>query len=75
MRDTEAYENRAIHLARHPAELRKVKNRLAGERMSSPLFDTQRFTDTLETVFEKVWRHYIGGMAPRNYSPKKLKKK
>ena len=38
------YEKLAIELANNPAKLRKIRNKLKTNRLTSPLFDTQLFT-------------------------------
>jgi predicted O-linked N-acetylglucosamine transferase (SPINDLY family) len=48
----EAYENLALALARDPARLKMLRDRLAGR--NSPLFDTPRFARDLEGLYEKM---------------------
>ena len=46
----EEYEARALELARNPARLKALRERLTAARTSAPLFDTPRFTRNLETA-------------------------
>ena len=46
----EEYEARALELARNPARLKALRERLANGRTTAPLFDTPRFTRNLETA-------------------------
>jgi len=48
------YEATALALARDPARLRAIRDKLAANRTSAPLFDTARFTRNLENAFEKM---------------------
>ena len=52
----EDYEERAVALAANPGELRALRQRLAANRDSAPLFDTPRFVRALEDVLETVAR-------------------
>jgi predicted O-linked N-acetylglucosamine transferase (SPINDLY family) len=61
----EDYEARALHLVRRPQELAGLRERLAKNRLSAPLFDTSRFTRHLETAYKLMWELYQAGGAPR----------
>ena len=61
----EEYERRAVHLARHPAELRAIRDKLAAQRLTCPLFDTARFVRNLERAYRLIWDNYSSGQAPR----------
>jgi protein O-GlcNAc transferase len=60
----EAYEDTALRLARVPEELRALRARLAQARVTSPLFDTPRFTQALETAYETMWQRHVSGARP-----------
>jgi protein O-GlcNAc transferase len=59
-----AYEDLAIHIATHPAKLREIKNKLAENRLTKPLFDTQHYTRNIESAFTEMYRRYQAGLAP-----------
>jgi predicted O-linked N-acetylglucosamine transferase (SPINDLY family) len=59
------YEARALHLAVHPNELAALRERLAQNRLTAPLFDTPRFTRHLETAYRMMWEIYLKGEPPR----------
>jgi predicted O-linked N-acetylglucosamine transferase (SPINDLY family) len=59
------YEARALHLARHPAELAELRERLSKNRLTAPLFDSPRFTRHLETAYQLMWDQYLRGEAPK----------
>ena len=49
--DLEQYEALALKLARNPAALAAIRNRLIASRDHLPLFDTARFTRNLEAAY------------------------
>ena len=55
----EEYEALAVDLASHPARLAELKERLAVNRHATRLFDTPRFTRTLETAYTRIHRRYL----------------
>ncbi len=65
-RDFEDYENRAVRLAQHPAELREARAVLA-RHDALPLFDTPRFVRDLERAYEIMWRRYLAGESPQAF--------
>lgn len=61
----EEYFELAKGLAFDPAVLAALKGKLARQRLTSPLFDTVRFTRDLEALYEKIWeQHGQGFRAP-----------
>jgi protein O-GlcNAc transferase len=50
----EDYEKLALALARDPARLKSLKQKLEANRLTAPLFDTARFTRNLEAAFETM---------------------
>jgi predicted O-linked N-acetylglucosamine transferase (SPINDLY family) len=63
--DQDEYERRAVHLAGNPDELRGLRERLAANRGSWPLFDTPRFTRNLERAYRAMWDVYAAGQPPQ----------
>jgi len=61
---TDAYERLALQLARDPEKLTALKMKLAMQRDSTPLFDTERFTRNLEKAYTQAYQHYFDGKAP-----------
>src|SRR5574343_1147420 len=57
----EAYAALARELAGDTARLHQLRQRLAEQRLSSPLFDTQRFTTDLESLFAGIWAQHAAG--------------
>jgi protein O-GlcNAc transferase len=63
--DSDGYERLAVSLAHNPAELQKIRERIAEDRVVAPLFDTPRFVRNLETAYKEMWKIYLSGEAPR----------
>ena len=60
----EEYEELAVHLATHPAELAALREKLAFNRLQTPLFDTERFARHLERAYELMWERHARGLPP-----------
>jgi len=52
--DVPAYESRALALAREPARLTRVRERLAQARATAPLWDTPGYARALEALYERA---------------------
>jgi predicted O-linked N-acetylglucosamine transferase (SPINDLY family) len=63
-----SYEALAMKLACDPAQLSAVKAKLARQRASAPLFDTQRFTKHLESALTTMWELQQRGMPPASFT-------
>jgi predicted O-linked N-acetylglucosamine transferase (SPINDLY family) len=48
------YEAMAVALARDPARLPALKSKLAANRATAPLFDTQRFARNIEDIYRRI---------------------
>jgi predicted O-linked N-acetylglucosamine transferase (SPINDLY family) len=60
----EEYEALAIDLALNPNKLTDIKNKLANNRLTTPLFDTPLFTQNLETAYIKMMERYQADLKP-----------
>jgi predicted O-linked N-acetylglucosamine transferase (SPINDLY family) len=58
------YRERALELARDPSMLAAVKARLAANRSSFPLFNTERFTRHIEAAYTAMWQRHKEGQPP-----------
>jgi protein O-GlcNAc transferase len=54
----ERYEDLAVHLATDAQRLAEIKQRLAENRLTAPLFDTQRYTRHIEAAYTKLYERY-----------------
>lgn len=64
----EDYERLAIELAHDRGRLRGLRERLAANRLSMPLFRTAEYTRHLERAFEQMWEHHVAGRAPESFA-------
>ncbi|MFZ2267921.1 MAG: tetratricopeptide repeat protein [Azonexus sp.] len=53
--DLDAYQAMAIALGTAPDRLRALRDKLAANRLSTPLFDTAGFVRDLETLYQQIW--------------------
>ena len=59
------YEARALELATRPGELAAVKQKLAGNLATAPLFDIARYTRGLEAAYSRMWELWQSGQPPQ----------
>jgi len=62
------YEARALQLAATPAMLVDIRSKLARNRMTHPLFDTDRFRRHLESAYETMWSRHQRGEPPDSFA-------
>jgi len=60
----EQYEDLAVELALHPPHLARLRDRLARNRLTAPLFDTNGFARDLEAAYAKIHARYQDGLVP-----------
>ena len=60
------YEALIIELATNSNKLKAIKDRLAVNRLTQPLFDTKRYTRNFERGLQKVYDIYFAGEAPQD---------
>jgi protein O-GlcNAc transferase len=58
------YEQMAVELATHPEKLAAIKRKLAGNRLTTPLFDTRLFTKHIEAAYTAIYERHQAGLAP-----------
>jgi predicted O-linked N-acetylglucosamine transferase (SPINDLY family) len=64
----EEYEALALRLAQQPALLASLRAKLANNRTTCALFNTQRFTRHIEAAFTTMWEIQQCGEAPRSFA-------
>jgi protein O-GlcNAc transferase len=62
------FEALAIRLAKDPAALKALRDRLAQNRNSSALFDTDRFRKTIEAAYRSMWARWLAGEKPQGFA-------
>jgi predicted O-linked N-acetylglucosamine transferase (SPINDLY family) len=60
----EQYESLAIELATHPEQLKIIKDKLANNLSTAPLYDTPLFTRNLESAYLTMYDRYQQGLEP-----------
>jgi predicted O-linked N-acetylglucosamine transferase (SPINDLY family) len=63
-----SYETVAMKLAHAPAALAQLKAKLAPERNTAPLFDTERFARHLESAYVTMWERTQRGLPREAFS-------
>ena len=63
-KSAQEYESIAVHLGQDPKALDALKTKLNANRLSTPLFDTERYTEKLECAFREMHRRYIANQPP-----------
>ena len=62
--DLETYQEKALHLARHPLELATLRSKLAANRATHPLFDTLQSTRHIEAAYIEMCQRHAAGLSP-----------
>ena len=61
---TQEYETLATELATNPEKLAAIKHKLASNRLTTPLFDTQKFTRHIEAAYTMMYERYQADLPP-----------
>jgi predicted O-linked N-acetylglucosamine transferase (SPINDLY family) len=67
-RNLDEYEAQACSLAVTPSVLAGIRSRLAANRTTCPLFDTDRYCRELESAYITMWERSRRGDAPASFS-------
>jgi predicted O-linked N-acetylglucosamine transferase (SPINDLY family) len=68
----EEYEALALRLAREPSMLSALRERLRHNRLTHPLFDTDRLRRHIEAAYTQMWELWQRGERPRSFSVEPL---
>jgi len=60
----EEYKTLAIELATNPGKLARIKQKLARNRTTHPLFDTKLFTRHIEDAYTRMWKRHQESLLP-----------
>jgi protein O-GlcNAc transferase len=66
--DLDAYERLAVRLASEPSVLMELKQRLRQNRISHPLFDTDRYRRYIEAAYIQMWERWQRGEHPVSFA-------
>jgi predicted O-linked N-acetylglucosamine transferase (SPINDLY family) len=64
------FEALAVRLARQPAELKSLRDKLAKNKASCALFDTDRFRKHIEAAYRTMWQRWLAGEKPSGFAVK-----
>jgi predicted O-linked N-acetylglucosamine transferase (SPINDLY family) len=67
------YEALAVKLAHDPSLLRALRERLARNRRTHPLFDTARFARHIEGAYTTMWQRYQNSAAPQAFAVRPIR--
>jgi len=67
-RSVPEYEALALKLAREPATLAAIRDRLVRNRATHPLFDCARTCRQIESAYLRMWEMHRRGESPRGFS-------
>jgi protein O-GlcNAc transferase len=62
------YEESAAVLAQDRLRLASYRRRLEENRLTSPLFDSLRFTRHLERAYDEMWKRHAAGLPPQSFN-------
>jgi len=62
------YEEKAVNLARDREALKTIRDRLARNRLNTPLFDTDMFRRHLEQAYITMWQKWKSGTPARSFA-------
>jgi protein O-GlcNAc transferase len=65
--DIEGYEALALKLATDPALLPAIRRKLADNRPTCPLFDSDGFRRRVEAAYATMWDLHRRGQKPRSF--------
>jgi protein O-GlcNAc transferase len=64
------FEALAVRLAKDPAALKALRDRLAQSRNRTALFDTDRFRKNIEAAYRTMWESWLAGEQPKGFAVK-----
>ena len=68
----EEYEALALKLATDPPSLRSIRRKLEVNRLTHPLFDTDRFRRHIEAAYTTMWETWQRGDPPASFAVEQL---
>jgi len=63
-RNQEEYEELAVELATNEEKLTEIRQKLAANRLTAPLFDTRLFAKHIEAAYQQMHERHLAGLAP-----------
>jgi predicted O-linked N-acetylglucosamine transferase (SPINDLY family) len=66
--DLDEYERLALRIASEPSVLQELGERLRRNRLSQPLFDTDRYRKHIEAAYAQMWERWQRGEDPASFA-------
>jgi predicted O-linked N-acetylglucosamine transferase (SPINDLY family) len=66
--DLESYERLALRIASEPSVLLELRERLRRNRLSQPVFDTDRYRQHIEAAYMRMWENWQHGKVPESFA-------
>ena len=66
------YETLILKLATKPKMLNNIREKLASNRSTHSLFNTEQYTKQLENSYQKAYENYLKGSSPKNIKIRNL---
>ena len=63
----DAYKAKAIDLARNPSELKRIGDKLKANRLTTPLFDSDRYVRNFEAALKRMFERRQSGLPPETF--------
>ena len=60
------YEEKAINFANNPQYIKKIKKKLAENRLKAPLFNTDLYAKNIENIFHKIHLRHLNKLQPEH---------
>jgi predicted O-linked N-acetylglucosamine transferase (SPINDLY family) len=60
------FEDLAVELASQPQQLAAIREKLARNRLTTPLFDTELFTRNIEQAYKAMHQRHVAGLPPEH---------
>jgi predicted O-linked N-acetylglucosamine transferase (SPINDLY family) len=64
--DPQSYEELAVEIAGNPEKLAAIRRKLAANRLTTPLFDTELYARHLDAAYMAMFERYEAGVAPEH---------
>ena len=62
--DWQSYEDYAVHLATETHELKAIRQKIATNKETYPLFDSKRTCRNIERGYQLMWERYVNAEPP-----------
>jgi predicted O-linked N-acetylglucosamine transferase (SPINDLY family) len=62
------FETLALRLAKDPAGLKALRDKLKANKASCALFDTDRFRRNIESAYRTMWERWLAGEKPKGFA-------